>query len=83
MTELQPGVSTNTNMVTYYSFYVYILMLASSLFAGMLAVRRRNLERALTMLIVVLLAWIGLAASIDEWFRIFAGIYHIVVPNWG
>lgn len=70
-------------MVAYYSFYIYILMMSGSLFVGMLSVRRKNVERALTMLIVVLLALIGLSSNLNEWYRVYAGIRHIVVNSWG
>lgn len=70
-------------MVAYYSFYIYILMMSGSLFVGMLSVRRKNVERALTMLIVVLLALTGLSSNLNEWYRVYAGIRHIVVNSWG
>jgi hypothetical protein len=58
-------------------------MMSGGLFIGMLSVRRKNAERALTMLIVVLLALIGLSSSLNEWYRVFAGIHNIVVDSWG
>lgn len=70
-------------MVAYYSFYIYVLMMSVSLFIGIVSVRRRNMERALTMLIVALLAWIGLSSNLNEWYRVFAGIYNITVASWG
>jgi len=70
-------------MIAYYSFYAYLLMLYCSLFVGIVSVRRRNTERALTMLIVILLAWIGLSSNLNEWYRVFAGVHNIVVNSWG
>ena len=70
-------------MVAYYSFYVYLFMMACSLFISIMSVRQKNVERALTMLIVALLAWIGLSSNLNEWYRVFAGIHHIVVDSWG
>jgi hypothetical protein len=70
-------------MIAYYSFYVYLLMMSGSLFIGIVSIRRRNVERALAMLIVVLLAWIGLSSNLNEWYRVFAGIHHIAVDSWG
>lgn len=70
-------------MVAYYSFYVYLLMMCCSLFAAMLSIRKKNIERALTMLIVILLAWIGLSSNLNEWYRVFAIVHHIAVDSWG
>jgi hypothetical protein len=70
-------------MIAYYSFYVYLLMMSGSLFVGMVSIRRKNVEQALTMLIVVLLALIGLSSNLNEWYRVFAGIHHIMVDSWG
>ena len=70
-------------MIAYYNFYVYLLMMSGSLFVGMVSIRRKNVERALTMLIVVLLALIGLSSNLNEWYRVFAGIHNIVVDSWG
>ena len=70
-------------MIAYYSFYVYFLLLCCGLFIGMVAVRRRNMERALTMLIVVLLAFIGLSANLDQWWWMFVAVFQIKVGSWG
>jgi len=81
--ECKNRITVGAVMVAYYSFYVDILIMSGSLFVGTLSVRLKNVERALTMLIVVLLALIGLASNLNEWYRVFAGIHHIVVDSWG
>ena len=70
-------------MVAYYSFYIYLLMMCCGLFVAMISIRKKNVERALTMLIVILLAWIGLSSNLNEWYGVFAVINHIAVNSWG
>lgn len=70
-------------MITYYFFYIEFLMLSYGLFVGLTAIRKKDVERALTMLIVVLMAWIGLACDLDQWYRVFVAIHDIPVESWG
>ena len=66
-------------MTGYISFYIYLIMaIASILYAG-IAVVKRAYDAVPPMPIIFLCSMIGLATNYDEWLRVFAGIYGIVL----